>query len=353
MTDPALTSQLQDLGLTTYQSEAYVAAVEAGQARPNDLVELSDVPQGRIYDVLADLESMGLVELRSGSRGKVVMAPAPETVLEDLRKRRVETLNSQIETLAEGLTDLYDETATDKGDDGYVTMARRRETAVRHVERAIQRAECWLVVAVPADLYERIVDDVEAAIDRGVTVRLLISGAVEPPDLTYPADAPVRFRSAADTVVAADRCYGIYGSGHPRATNRSYLITQEATLVHLLQNFVQTVWETSAEVQEAPTLPRSYLDPRRLIVDLEAELDAGRQFTVSVDGHWTKSQAAVSLDGRIVDHEISGPVETDFGIAPPTIASLTVDTGADRVTVGGWRATVEDVAASSLRLGRD
>jgi sugar-specific transcriptional regulator TrmB len=353
MTDPALTSQLQDLGLTTYQSEAYVAAVKAGKARPNDLVELSDVPQGRIYDVLADLESMGLVELRSGSRGKVVMAPAPEAVLEDLRERRVAALNSQIESVADGLTELYEEPAAEQGDDGYVTMARRRETALRHISRAIRTAECWLVVAVPADLYERIADDIETAIDGGVTVRLLISGAAEPPDLVYPSAIPVRFRSAVDTVVAADRRYGIYGSGHPRGTDRSYLITQEATLVHLLQDFVQNVWQASAEVQDGRTLPRWYLDPRRLIVNMADELDDDGPFTVSVEGHWTESGAEARLDGRIVDYEISGPVETDFSIAPPTIASVTVDTGERRVTVGGWRATVEDVAASKLHLRRD
>lgn len=350
MSNRELTSQLQELGLTKYQSETYVAAVQAGQARPNDLVDMSGVPQGRIYDVIDDLSEMGLVEVRSRGQGKVVTAPSPETVLEDLKRRRISDVSQRIDRVSAGLEELYEE--TDAEPDGYVTMARREETALRHIRRAIEAAECWLTVSVPVATYEKIEAEVTEALADGVTVRLLLSGAGDPPELAFPAGLPVRFRSAVDTFVAADRRYGIYASKHPQKEHQPYLITQEATLVQLLQDYTEGIWATSAPVQTGGALPRCYLDPRRLIVDRRDALDAGEPLTATVTGHRTDSRAEGVWTGTIVDYELAGPVERNYQVAPPTIASLTLDVGDETVTVGGWRATMEDIAATSIRLER-
>lgn len=348
MTDRELTARLQELGLTKYQSSAYVAAIRAGQARPNDLVDMSDVPQGRIYDVVDDLEEMGLVEIRSRGTGKVVTAPSPEAVLEDLKRRRIDDITDRIDAISSELQHLHE--GTDAGSGGYVTMASRRETAVRHVRSAIESAECWLNVSVPTDLYADIDGAVAAAVEDGVTVRLLLSGSDGEPDRSFPAGMAVRYRSAADTFVAADRAYGVYASEHPRAADQQYLITQEPTLVLLLQDYVESVWEASARVQTPASSPGCYLDPRRLIVDRRADLDAGVEPTVVVAGRRTDTHTEGVWRGTIVDYEISGPVETDFRLAPPTVAALVLETDEGTVTVGGWRATIEDVAATRIEL---
>jgi sugar-specific transcriptional regulator TrmB len=350
MSNRELTSQLQDLGLTKYQSEAYVAAVQAGQARPNDLVDISGVPQGRIYDVIDDLATMGLVEVRSQGQGKVVTAPPPETVLEDLKQRRINDVSQRIDRVSAGLDELYEE--TDAEPEGYVTMVRREESALRHVRRAIDAAECWLTISVPVRTYETIEAEVTDALADGVTVRLLLSGDGDPPELGFPPELSVRFRSAVDTFVAADRSYGIYASNHPQKDQRPHLITQEATLVQLLQDYTEGIWATSASLQAGGTLPRCYLDPRRLILDCQAALEAGEPLTATVAGHWTESRSEGVWTGAIVDYELAGPVEREYEVAPPTIASLTLDIGDKTVTVGGWRASMEDIAATSIHLER-
>ncbi|MFB6126221.1 MAG: TrmB family transcriptional regulator [Halolamina sp.] len=350
MTDPQLTNQLQELGLTKYQSQAYIAAVRAGQARPNDLVDMSGVPQGRIYDVIDDLAEMGVIEVRSKGQGKVVTAPPPGAVLEDLKRRRINDVSRRIDQVSADLEGLYDE--TDAQGEGYVTMVRREETALRHIRRAIEAAECWLVVSVPADIYRRIESEVTQALSDGVTVRLLISGSDDPPNLSFPSALPVRFRSAVDTFVAADRTYGIYASKHPQKEQQPYLITQEATLVLLLQDYTEAIWEASAPIQDGGSFPRRFLDPWRLIVSCRDALTAGDSFVATVRGHETETRAEGVWTGKIVDYELSGPVEADYHVAPPTIASITLDTGTETATVGGWRATIEDIAATSIKLER-
>ena len=50
--DDSIIDTLQEIGLTEYQSRAYVAAVSLGTARLSALSDESDIPQQRIYDVV-------------------------------------------------------------------------------------------------------------------------------------------------------------------------------------------------------------------------------------------------------------------------------------------------------------
>ncbi|QIO21379.1 TrmB family transcriptional regulator [Haloarcula sp. JP-L23] len=348
MSDSQLTGRLEELGLTSYQSKAYVAAVRSGKATPQDLVDVSGVPQGRIYDVLYDLEEMGLVEIRSRGRGKEIIAPSPEDVLGDLKRRRIDELSDTIDTLSSELRRVHDDTI-DVSDD-YVTMASREQTALRHIKRAIEAAEYWLVVATSPRIYRQIEPELQAALDGGVTVRLLMSGDDSTVEHTYPEQMSVRSRATADTVVAADRTYGIFGSNHPIQDTQRYLITQESNLVLLLQDYTETVWGASAVVQTGRTFPRRYLDPRRAITDLRSELDDGTRFRATIEGYHTDSHEPDTWEGEIADYELRSEVAIDFSLAPPTVSSLTLSTSDERLTVGGWRATVEDIAATGIEI---
>lgn len=350
MTKEELTNKLEALGLTNYQSQAYVAAVQAGQATPNDLVDASDVPQGRIYDVLYDLEEMGLVEIRSRGRSKEVIAPSPETVLNDLKRRRIDELSSTVESLSATLQQEHGRSETE-GDD-YVTMASREETALRHIGRAIDAADNWLTVALGEPIYRQLREPLLQAAERGVTVHLLISDAQSELDTTYPDAFSVRHRETVDTIVAADRAYGIFSSRHPRRDQQPYLITQEPNLVLLLQDYIQTIWGASRRIQSNNRFPKRYLDPRRAIADLGETLRTER-VTARVTGYRTDTHDRGTWDGDVRDYRIESDVEVDYALAPPIIASLTLATDDGQVTVGGWRATMEDIAATGLELRRE
>jgi sugar-specific transcriptional regulator TrmB len=54
---------LEELGLNQYESEAYLSLLNLGRATANRISETSGVPQGRIYNVLENLENKGLVSL--------------------------------------------------------------------------------------------------------------------------------------------------------------------------------------------------------------------------------------------------------------------------------------------------
>jgi sugar-specific transcriptional regulator TrmB len=354
MDESQLVDDLEGFEFTEYQSRAYVAAVTLGTASPNELATASEVPQGRIYDVIDDLEEQGLLEVRERSRTKEVRAPPPGVVLEQFKQRRLESFGEQVDSVAVSLEQLHE---YDQSSGGFVTMVRHRESALRHIRRAVEDAEVWLTLALPVDLYEDVAGEIAAAEDRGVTVRLMIDGeaarnAGQRPDRlgpSFPDGIAVRHRPSIDTFTFADRSYGIFNSNHPRGRSRPYIVSQEQNLVLVFQNYAEQIWTGSETLQSDTGLPRRYLDPWRAIVDMGERLATDR-LHATVEGHEIETWRADSWAGEIVDFDIGSPVAADFESTIPTTASLTIDTGHDVVTVGGWKATVEDIAAQRIDI---
>lgn len=358
MNEDELADRLQDVGLTSYESRAYVAAVRLGTGTPNELADSSGVPQGRIYDVIEDLRDRGLVEVQERSGGKEVHAPPPEVVLDDLRQRHIDEFTDQIDAVTSPLTALHE---NERSSEGFVTMVSLRESALRHIRRAINDAEWWLTMALPVDMYDEVSDHVRAAVDRGVTVRLVIDGdearSADPRPgrmgPSFPDGMVVRHRPSLDTFAFADRTYGIFNSKHPQAETQPYIITQERNLALLFQNYAEQVWTGSKTIQSGRGLPKRYLDPWRAIVDLREGLDSDTTYVAEVEGRETHTRSPGTWTGEIVDYEIGTPVKTVFDAVSPTTAELTIDTGDDVLTVGGWKATMEDVAADGIEIDED
>jgi len=351
MTEAQIIDHLQALGLTEYQSRAYLAAVRLGRATPPELADDSGVPQGRIYDVIDDLEGHGLVEVHAQTRGKEVSAPPPQTVLNQFKRRRIDELSQNISTAVSELEQVYHH--TDQNTDAFVTMVSRDESALRHVRRAIETAEWWLTISIDSHRYPEIRTEIKDALDRNVTVRLLLSESDPTVESDgFPDALRVRHRATADTLVAADRKYGVFSSKHPARSGQPYIITQERNLVLLFQTYSEQIWAASTVYQAGDGFPRTYLDPWRAIIDLESELSGGRPLYATVQGTNTKTHRQSRWEGEIVDYELSGPVATDFSTAAPVQASLVLSTDRGEVSVGGWKATIEDVAADGLVVSR-
>src|SRR5262249_30148809 len=74
---------LVQLGLTSYESKAYLALMRRDSATAADVARLARVPRQRIYDVLATLVQKGLVSQRPGQPAKY-SAVSPEFAVERL-----------------------------------------------------------------------------------------------------------------------------------------------------------------------------------------------------------------------------------------------------------------------------
>ena len=87
---------LRDIGLTEYESQAYLSLLTSGEETAENISQLSNIPYTKVYSVLESLEARGWVEHGSGRPRNIIQdpqqmhfAPRRSRWSPDLRKTRV------------------------------------------------------------------------------------------------------------------------------------------------------------------------------------------------------------------------------------------------------------------------
>ncbi|NUC72085.1 TrmB family transcriptional regulator [Haloterrigena sp. SYSU A558-1] len=87
-------TELSELGLSSYEEKVYRALLVTGPVTATELSDISDVPKGRIYDVLNGLEARKLIRTQSNDP-KQYVAVQPEIVVERLLAERTYELTQE------------------------------------------------------------------------------------------------------------------------------------------------------------------------------------------------------------------------------------------------------------------
>jgi len=179
-------ASLRDLGLSEYEARAYRALLRTGPTTAKDLSRASEVPMGRVYDVLNSLQQHDLVRSQTASRPKKYAAVEPDAALDRLlaaKKRELETRAEQYEAVVDDLSTELD--AGEPVDGQFWTAAVGAEEATDLLLERIAAAERRMVVVAGAPatgfdmgtVGEMVTDELEAAVGRGVEIRVLLSPA--------------------------------------------------------------------------------------------------------------------------------------------------------------------------------
>jgi sugar-specific transcriptional regulator TrmB len=214
-------SSLRDLGLSEYEARTYRALLRTGSTTAKELSTVSDVPMGRIYDVLSSLEEREVVRSQTASRPKRYAAVEPEPALNRLvaaRQAELEERAEEYEATAERLrSDLGDRAAPTE--EGFWTAAVGPEDAADLLVERLGAAEERIVVVAGGlsakfdigDIGDRLSTEFAGALDRGVEVSVLMS-----PDIvaSLPDDIAERYNEELATHPAfeARLAEGIEGS---------------------------------------------------------------------------------------------------------------------------------------------
>jgi sugar-specific transcriptional regulator TrmB len=176
-------ASLRDLGLSEYESRAYRSLLRTGPTTAKELSRASDVPMGRIYDVLNSLETHNLVRSQSASRPKKYVAVEPDTALDRLladKRRELDEQAKQYENIVEELGSEL-ETAEPVDEPFWTAALGPDEASDLLVERLTAADDSIIMVAgAPTpqfdldEMGEHILDELEAALERGVAVSILM-----------------------------------------------------------------------------------------------------------------------------------------------------------------------------------
>lgn len=181
-------ANLGELGLSEYEARVYRTLLETGPTTAKELSNASDVPMGRIYDVLNSLEQYDLVRSQSASRPKRYVAVGPAIALDRLleaKKRELEAQAERYETIVDELADELE--STESTEETFWTAAIGRTDAANLVVERLSTADSEVVVVLSehseqfldVDAVGSLVfDELEAALERDVEVRLLLRPAL-------------------------------------------------------------------------------------------------------------------------------------------------------------------------------
>ncbi|RJT04356.1 TrmB family transcriptional regulator [Halococcus sp. IIIV-5B] len=176
-------ASLRDLGLSEYEARVYRTLLDTGPTTAKELSRESEVPMGRIYDVLANIETHRLARSQNASRPKKYVAVEPETALDRLlddRHQELEAKADQYEAVVDELSQTLD--ATESTDERFWTAAVGPEDTVDLlVERIASADESVVMVASMLSAQfdvdtvgDRVAEALDAALNRGVEVSLLM-----------------------------------------------------------------------------------------------------------------------------------------------------------------------------------
>ncbi|PSQ16776.1 ArsR family transcriptional regulator [Halobacteriales archaeon QS_8_69_26] len=341
-----LRKQLEWVGdrfdLNEYELDAYLAVLEHGRLTASEIADHTDIPQPRVYDTVRSLGDRGLVELRE-SRPMSVVAIDPEEAFEDVQ--------STLSEVVEALDALY---TTPARDTEAVSLVRSRPSILRHFEDVVDRAEFELTLSVTPDLLTRFETALSAARDEGVAIELLVAPARRAPDpdeFDYSrvcTEARTRRGITTPVVAVADGEHSVYATQDALRDDqdRYGVVFNRSALGFLVSGFFGTLlWTTPQETLYAEDgrspMPRRYASIRRCVKDL-ANRDGDLYATV--EGRDVENGSTRVVRGEVLTVEYDDTEQ---------VASFTVQGEEGPVSVGGLVASLEDIEAHEIRIGRD
>lgn len=175
---------LRDLGLSEYEARVYRSLLATGPTTAKELSRASDVPMGRIYDVLNGLQASEMIRSQNASRPKKYAPIEPETALDRLLEDKRAELEAEMEQYESAVGELAEQLdAGEPTGEQFWTVAFGPEDTVELLTERLAAATNRIVMVAPkpasqfdlGDLSERMADELQTALDRGVDVSILAS----------------------------------------------------------------------------------------------------------------------------------------------------------------------------------
>lgn len=185
--------RLKKLGLTTYESQAYIALLKLGDAEADEIALNAKIPMGRIYNVLSSLEEYHLVRAQE-TRPRRYVGVDPATALKRLcasKQVKLDQESKKIQAVADDLTNELSGIVSTKTEKSFWTVALGNE---RHelIKEIISGSRKELLFFMPSrmtserirndllrDDYIEILDALYGAIKIGVNVKVILNNGVD------------------------------------------------------------------------------------------------------------------------------------------------------------------------------
>ena len=189
---------LRELGLDTYETEAYLKIIELGIAEAGTICKETKVPFGRVYQELNSLVAKGLIEVQN-TRPKRYTARKPRLAFKTLVQQKRENVEEQLQKMIETASQLEEiiskKIPTAPKERTFWTTAVGVEEAVEMIRSNFEEAEKEICIilqhAYPneecnyKDSEAAVPNEVIKAAERGVKIKALLNEEFIIPKMEY------------------------------------------------------------------------------------------------------------------------------------------------------------------------
>jgi len=338
MKEEEIIEKLQKLGLTKYESLAYITLLKLGPSKATDITKESGIPHTRVYDVLSSLHRKGFVDVMHGSP-RLYKPVNPEVVLEKIKEDFIE----DIENLKVAFLDLYREVHGEELPE--IWTIQGFDNTVERAEYVVRTAKHEVLINTPFEFLKLLKGEIRARKD---IVFVIISNFEEIPDWLKRDNIILARTGGAPWLMASwiigDINYALFFGALPRDKRREKFYSFWAKSPKIIQNYMHwfyTIYFDNSEMvkpikYESLPKPLSLVNIRTLITLLKfVELPKRAEIV----GRLVDTKEPVTLDGEIIAYEYT-----------PLMANVTARADGREWKVGGIGSYFEDVEGEKFIL---
>ena len=233
---------LRDIGLTSYETRAYLALIESGVMTASQVSERSDVPYSKIYETLNSLQRKGWIETKK-ERPTRYYPKAPSEAFQATRLRLEENIQVWNQAVIEELQPLYERREFREKPD--VWILRGESSVVAKLQEMVDGAKKELMVAAPG--FAR--GFVEAGVlmlsrlqSSGIDVRVMVAGDWNAEELGVVGEVRVREGMfGGGVIVDGKEALLLLGEEKPTLV----IWSNHIGLVKFAKDYFQQLWNTA------------------------------------------------------------------------------------------------------------
>jgi len=138
---------LRELGLTAYESAAYLSLVKGGVLTASEVSESADVPFSKVYEVLNNLEHKGWMNIERGRPARYFAKP-PVEAFEATKRRLEEKMRIWEQAMSGELQPLYEKREFREKPD--IWILRGKASILTKLQEMLSKTGSQVMIAIPS-----------------------------------------------------------------------------------------------------------------------------------------------------------------------------------------------------------
>ena len=239
---------LRELGLTDYETRAYLALLQRGVLTASQVSENADVPYSKVYETLTSLERKGWIETERG-RPSRYYPKTPSEALAAVKMQLEEKIKAWEKIITSELQPLYEKREIREKPD--IWILRGEISTIAKLKEMLEKTKSELMVAAPI-LPKALIDLVLPLLQRlqsaDIKILFMVSKqaiAWNLKELERVAEVRVRDQMFGGGIIV-DGKEAILFLGEDKPT--LVIWSNHLGLVHFAKDYFQHLWDSSKEV---------------------------------------------------------------------------------------------------------